>query len=115
MRFRVQALTNHITVFLYHTLSVVWRVAYSPLSEWFVSFGTMISKLRMSYISPLLPHTYTCTHSTIHMPTQDGVTADQVAELQGHHAVCEELRKHMHGGRRPLNKVSPTCALLGVA
>jgi len=49
------------------------------------------------------------------MPTQDGVTADQVAEVQGHHAVCEELRKHMHGGHRPLSKVSPTCALLDVA
>ena len=41
------------------------------------------------------------------MPTQDGVTADVVAEVQGHHEVCEELRKHMRGGRRPLSKVSP--------
>ena len=57
------------------------------------------------YKSPLLPHTYTYTHSTIHMSTQDGVTADQVAEVQGHHAVCEELRKHIHGDRRPLSKV----------
>ena len=45
------------------------------------------------------------------MSTQDGVTADQVAEVQGHHAVCEELRKHMHGDRRPLSKVSPGCVL----
>ena len=49
------------------------------------------------------------------MSTQDGVTADQVAEVKGHHAVCEELRKHMHGDRRPLSKVSPTSALLDVA
>ena len=79
--------------------------------------GTMISKLKMCYTSPLLPHTYTCTHSTIPytLPTQDGVTGDQVAEVKGHHAVCEELRKHMHGGHRPLSKVSPTCALLDVA
>ena len=49
------------------------------------------------------------------MSTQDGVTADQVAEVKGHHAVCEELRKHMHGDRRPLSKVSPTCVLLDVA
>ena len=41
------------------------------------------------------------------MPTQDGVTADEVAEVQGRHEVCEELRKHMRGGRRPLSKVSP--------
>ena len=60
-------------------------------------------------------HTHTYTHSTIHLSTQDGVTADQVAEVKGHHAVCEELRKHMHGDRRPLSKVSPTCVLLDVA
>ena len=58
--------------------------------------GTMISKLKMCYTSPLFPHTYTCTHSTIPytLPTQDGVTGAQVAEVKGHHAVCEELRKH---------------------
>ena len=39
------------------------------------------------------------------------MTADQVAEVKGHHAVCEELRKHMHGDHRPLSKVSPTCVL----
>ena len=39
------------------------------------------------------------------------MTADQVAEVKGHHAVCEELRKHMHGDRRPLSKVSPVCVL----
>ena len=50
-------------------------------------------------------HTHTHTH--VSMPTQDGVTADEVAEVQGHHEVCEELRKHMRGGRRPLSKVSP--------
>ena len=43
------------------------------------------------------------------MSTQDGVTADQVTEVQRHHAVCEELRKHMHGGHRPLSKVSFGC------
>ena len=42
------------------------------------------------------------------MPTQDSVTADEVAEVNGHHAVCEELRKHMHDGRRSLSKVSLT-------
>ena len=36
---------------------------------------------------------------------QDGVTADEVAKVHGHHAVCEELRKHMHGDHRPLSKV----------
>ena len=41
------------------------------------------------------------------MHIQDGVTADEVAEVHGHHEVCEELRKHMHGGSRPLSKVSP--------
>ena len=40
------------------------------------------------------------------MPTQDGVTADEVAEVHDHYEVCEELRKHMRGGRRPLSKVS---------
>ena len=39
------------------------------------------------------------------------MTADEVAEVEGHYAVCEELRKHMHGDRRPLSKVSPTCVL----
>ena len=33
------------------------------------------------------------------------MTADEVAEAHGHHTVCEELRKHMHGDHRPLNKV----------
>ena len=46
------------------------------------------------------------THTHI-MPTQDGVTADEVAEVHGHQEVCEELRKPMHGGHRPLSKVSP--------
>ena len=43
------------------------------------------------------------------MPThqfQDGATAYEVAEAHGHQKVCEELRKHMQGGRRPLSKVS---------
>ena len=33
------------------------------------------------------------------------MTADEVAEVHGHHKVCEELRKHMHGDHRPLSKV----------
>ena len=33
------------------------------------------------------------------------MTADEVAEVHGHHTVCEELRKHMHGDHRPLSKV----------
>ena len=33
------------------------------------------------------------------------MTADEVAEAHGHHTVCEELRKHMHGDHRPLSKV----------
>ena len=33
------------------------------------------------------------------------MTADEVAKVHGHHAVCEELRKHMHGDHRPLSKV----------
>ena len=33
------------------------------------------------------------------------MTADEVAEVHGHHAVCEELRKHIHGDHRPLSKV----------
>ena len=41
------------------------------------------------------------------MHIQDGVTADEVAEVHGHHEVCEEMRKHMRGGHRPLSKVSP--------
>lgn len=44
----------------------------------------------------------------IHIPIQniqDGVTADEVAEVHGYHAVGEELRKHMHGDCRPLSKV----------
>ena len=58
-------------------------------------------------------HMHTCarTHAHAHThthTTQDGVTADEVAEVNGHHAVCEELRKHMHGDPRPLNKVSRT-------
>ena len=65
-------------------------------------------------VSPPSTHMHTYTHSTIHVSTQDGVTADQVAEVKGHHAVCEELRKHMHGDHRPLSKVSPTCVLLDV-
>ena len=54
-------------------------------------------------------HAHMRTHTHIHThTTQDGVTADEVAEVNGHHAVCEELRKHMHGDPRPLNKVSLT-------
>ena len=34
------------------------------------------------------------------------MTADQVAEAEGNPEVCEELRKHIHGGRKPLSKVS---------
>ena len=70
-----------------------------------------------NYLKLVLPVSPPSTHihSTIHMSTQDGVTADQVAEVKGHHAVCEELRKHMHGDRRPLSKVSPTCIVLDVA
>lgn len=37
--------------------------------------------------------------------TQDGVTADEVAEVHGHQKVCEELRKYRHVGRRPLSQV----------
>ena len=33
------------------------------------------------------------------------MTADEVAEVHGHHTVCEELRKLMHGDHRPLSKV----------
>ena len=80
-------------------------------SQWFVLFVIIISHNKtVLHISP--PSTHTYTHSTIHVSTQDNVTADQVAEVKGHHAVCEELRKHMHGDRRPLNKVSPTYVLL---
>ena len=57
-------------------------------------------------------HTHTHTHTQPYMSTQDGVTADQVAEVLGHHAVCEELRKHMHGDRRPLSKVRFKCIQL---
>ena len=52
--------------------------------------------------------TYTYTHALAHThthTTQDGVTADEVAEVNGHNVVCEELR---HGDCRPLSKVSPT-------
>jgi len=35
------------------------------------------------------------------------VTADEVAEVLGHQAVRDELRKHIHIGRRPLSNVSP--------
>ena len=56
-------------------------------------------------------HTHTHTHiahARLHTHTrQDGVTADEVAEVHGHHEVCEELRKRMRGGHRPLSKVSP--------
>lgn len=37
---------------------------------------------------------------------QDGATAYEVAEAHGHQKVCEELRKDMHGSRRPLSEVS---------
>ena len=37
------------------------------------------------------------------------MTADEVAEVHGHHTVCEELRRHMHGDHKPLSKVR-TCA-----
>ena len=47
-------------------------------------------------------------HPHIHKRTiQDGVTADEVAEVHGHQAVCDELRKNVHADRRPLSKVSP--------
>ena len=36
------------------------------------------------------------------------MTAEEVAEVHGYHAVGEELRKHMHGDRRPLSKVRST-------
>ena len=39
------------------------------------------------------------------------MTADEVAEVHGYHAVGEELRKHMHGDRRPLSKVRSTGTL----
>jgi len=42
-----------------------------------------------------------CTH-----PIQDGVTADEVAEVHGHQAVSDELKKHTPVGRRPLSEVS---------
>ena len=35
------------------------------------------------------------------------MTADEVAEVHGHQAVCDELRKYIHVGRRPLSNVSP--------
>ena len=35
------------------------------------------------------------------------MTADEVAEVHGHQAVCDELRKHIHVGRRRLSNVSP--------
>ena len=35
------------------------------------------------------------------------MTADEVAEVHGHQAVCDELRKHIHVGRRTLSNVSP--------
>ena len=55
MRFRVQALTNHITVFFIpYSKCSLESCVFS--SEWFVSFGTVISKLRMYYTSPLLSH-----------------------------------------------------------
>jgi len=48
------------------------------------------------------------THTPTHTWTiQDGVTADEVAEVLGHQAVRDELRKHIHIGRRPLSNVSP--------
>jgi len=91
----------------YLVLIIVGRAHHS---RWFVLFGIIISHNKtVLHISP--PSTHTYTHSTIHT-TQDDVTADQVAEVKGYHAVCEELRKHMHGDHRPLNKVSPTCVLL---
>ena len=44
---------------------------------------------------------------TMHIRTiQDGVTADEVAEVHGHQAVCDELRKNVHADHRPLSKVS---------
>ena len=46
-------------------------------------------------------------HPHTHIRTiQDGVTADEVAEIHGHQAVCDELRKQVHADRRPLSKVS---------
>ena len=42
-----------------------------------------------------------CTHTSI----QDGVTADDVAEVHGHQAVCDELRKNAPVGRKPLGQV----------
>ena len=35
------------------------------------------------------------------------MTADEVAEVHGHQAVCDELRKNVHADRRPLSEVSP--------
>ena len=72
---------------------------------------TSASKTRYELKYSLTPRLSLMHTSTIHMSTQDGVTADQVAEVEGHHAVCEELRKHMHGDHRPLSKVSSTCVL----
>jgi len=35
----------------------------------------------------------TCTHiQTI----QDGVIADEVAKVNGHQAICDEFRRHIH-------------------
>ena len=42
---------------------------------------------------------FTCTS------IQDGVTADEVAEVHGHQAVCDELRKNAPVGRKPLSQV----------
>ena len=48
-----------------------------------------------------LNHLMYCTHTSI----QDGVTADEVAEVHGHQAVCDELRKNALVGRKPLSQV----------
>ena len=53
---------------------------------------------RTEFILELHPHT--CIRTI-----QDGVTADEVAEVHGHQAVCDELRKNVRADRRPLSQV----------
>ena len=59
--------------------------------------------LRGSHFTCTITLTYRCTHTRT---IQDGVTADEVAEVHGHQAVCDELRKNVRADRRPLSKVS---------
>ena len=42
---------------------------------------------------------------TMHTSIQDGVTADEVAEVHSHQAACDELRKNAPVGHTHLSQV----------